>query len=132
MRSLVLLLALAACNDLRDFQGEWNGSRIGDAPALSFDARALGLREAEVAALAGGAPDRNARILGGLLDGEGGPISDAVVLNAAAALVVARVAESAEHGVALAREAIASGAARRKLERWSAASRQRARAGGSA
>lgn len=34
MRSLVLLLALTACNDLRDFQGEWNGSRIGEAPAL--------------------------------------------------------------------------------------------------
>lgn len=34
MRSLLLLLALAACNDLREFQGEWRGSRIGDAPAL--------------------------------------------------------------------------------------------------
>lgn len=34
MRSLLVLLALAACNDLRDFQGEWNGSRIGEAPAL--------------------------------------------------------------------------------------------------
>lgn len=34
MRSLLVLLALAGCNDLRDFQGEWSGSRIGDAPAL--------------------------------------------------------------------------------------------------
>lgn len=34
MRSLLVLLALAACNDLRDFQGEWTGSRIGDNPVL--------------------------------------------------------------------------------------------------
>ena len=34
MRSLLVLLALAACNDLRDFQGEWTGSRIGESPAL--------------------------------------------------------------------------------------------------
>ena len=31
---LCLLVALAACNDLRDFQGEWSGSRIGDSPVL--------------------------------------------------------------------------------------------------
>ncbi len=31
---LLVALALAACNDLRDFQGEWTGSRIGEAPPL--------------------------------------------------------------------------------------------------
>jgi hypothetical protein len=31
---LLVALALAACNDLRDFQGEWTGSRIGDAAPL--------------------------------------------------------------------------------------------------
>jgi hypothetical protein len=30
----MVLLALAACNDLRDFQGEWSGSRIGDNPVV--------------------------------------------------------------------------------------------------
>ena len=34
MRSLLVLLALAACNDLRDFQGEWSGSRVGESPVL--------------------------------------------------------------------------------------------------
>lgn len=29
-----VVVALAACNDLRDFQGAWNGSRIGDNPVL--------------------------------------------------------------------------------------------------
>ncbi len=27
-------LALAACNDLRDFRGGWEGPRVGDTPAL--------------------------------------------------------------------------------------------------
>jgi hypothetical protein len=42
---LCLLVALAACNDLRDFRGEWSGSRIGDSPPLKVgiaeDARAM-------------------------------------------------------------------------------------------
>lgn len=32
--ALCLLVALAACNDLRGFQGEWTGSRVGDSPPL--------------------------------------------------------------------------------------------------
>jgi anthranilate phosphoribosyltransferase len=105
---------------------------LGDAPAERFDARELGLPAADVTALAGGGPDDNARILGSVLDGDPGPIADAVVLNAAAALVVAGVAQTAAEGVAQAREALASGAARAKLERWSESSRRRARAGGAA
>jgi len=31
---LVAVVALAACNDLRDFAGSWTGNRVGDAPAL--------------------------------------------------------------------------------------------------
>lgn len=34
MRLVVFLVALAACNDLRDFEGDWEGARIGDSPAL--------------------------------------------------------------------------------------------------
>ena len=31
---LVGLAALAACNDVRDFAGEWHGARVGDSPVL--------------------------------------------------------------------------------------------------
>ncbi len=48
---------------------------------------------------------------------------DIVVLNAGAALYVAGVAESIEAGIALAREAITSGAARAKLDAFVAATR---------
>lgn len=50
-----------------------------------------------------------------VLAGEPGPARDVVVLNAAAALYVSGVAASLWDGVALAGEAIASGAARAKL-----------------
>lgn len=34
MRLATFLLVLAACSDLRSYEGEWTGSRVGDAPAL--------------------------------------------------------------------------------------------------
>ncbi len=34
----LVLLTLLACNDLRDFRGDWAGARVGDAPALRVGA----------------------------------------------------------------------------------------------
>lgn len=34
LRVAACFVALAACNDVRDFAGEWRGDRAGDAPAL--------------------------------------------------------------------------------------------------
>ena len=53
------------------------------------DPAALGLAEAANASLAGGTPEENARIVEAILDGEPGARRDVVLLNAAAALVVA-------------------------------------------
>ncbi len=58
-----------------------------------------------------------------VLEGAPGLARDIVVLNAGAALYVAGVADSIERGVALAREAIDSGAANAKLEAFIAATR---------
>ena len=58
-----------------------------------------------------------------VLGGRVGLPRDIVVLNAGAALYVAGVAESIEAGIALAREAITSGAARAKLDAFVAATR---------
>ena len=52
-----------------------------------------------------------------VLDGEPAPIATSVLLNAAAALVVAGKAADLREGVALAAAGIDSGAARRALER---------------
>ena len=61
-------------------------------------------------------PEQSMPMLTGVLDGEEGAPSDIVVLNAGAALYAANVAASMAGGIALARQAIASGAARRTLD----------------
>lgn len=78
---------------------------------------ALGVDRVEPSELAGGSPEQNAEIIRRILSGEDdGGAETAVLLNAAAALVVAEVAPDLEEGVGVAREAIASGAALQKLE----------------
>lgn len=67
-------------------------------------------------AILGGTPSENAQAFRALLDGAPGAYRDAVLLNAAAALVVADKAGTLRDGVALARESIDSGAARSKVD----------------
>ncbi len=79
-----------------------------------------GLAHSDRAGIAGGSPDENARKVRAILVGESGPARDIVVLNAAAALVVAGVARDLEDAIAGARQAIDSGAAARKLDELAA------------
>ena len=65
----------------------------------SVDATTLGLTRAANSRLTGGTPDENARIIETILHGESGARRDVVVLNAAAAFVVAGLAETLEDGV---------------------------------
>jgi anthranilate phosphoribosyltransferase len=74
-------------------------------------------------AIRGGTPAENAAALRALLDGAAGAYRDAVLLNAAAALVVADRAGSLPEGVALARASIDSGAARARLATLAAITR---------
>jgi anthranilate phosphoribosyltransferase len=67
-------------------------------------------------AVMGGTPEDNARALRALLAGEKGAYRDAVLLNAAAALIVAGRAAGLNEGVALAIESIDSGTAAAKVE----------------
>ena len=64
----------------------------------------------------GGTPQDNAEAFKALLDGAEGAYRDAVLLNSAAALVIAEKAADLKEGVAIAAESIASGAARAKVE----------------
>ncbi len=66
-------------------------------------------------AIMGGTPADNAKAFRALLDGATGAYRDAVLLNAAAALIVAGKVETLKAGVDLARESIDSGAARTKI-----------------
>ena len=69
----------------------------------------------------GGTPEQNAAKFRALLDGAPGAYRDAVVLNAAAALVVVGRAPELKFGAEMARESIDSGAAKAKLEALAAA-----------
>lgn len=75
-------------------------------------------------AILGGTPAENAAALRALLDGAEGAYRDAVLLNAAAALVVAGKAQDLREGVQMARESIDSGAARAKVEGLARATRK--------
>ena len=91
--------------------------RDGAVTVWTLDPRDLGLEVVEPSAIAGGGPEANAAIARRVLAGEVGPYRDIVCLNAAAGLVVADRAEDLVAGLAMARESIDSGAARRVLER---------------
>jgi anthranilate phosphoribosyltransferase len=61
-------------------------------------------------------PEQSRAMLLGVLDNQAGPARDIVVFNAGVALYAANVVQSIEAGLALAREALASGAAKTKLD----------------
>ncbi|MDP1026123.1 anthranilate phosphoribosyltransferase [Sphingomonas sp. KR1UV-12] len=77
-----------------------------------------GLPRHPVESIRGGDPAYNALALRRLLRGEYGPYRDAVLLNAAAALLLAGRADDLTRGAAIAAEAIDSGAADHLLDRW--------------
>ena len=77
-----------------------------------------GLKRHELAAIQGGTPEENAAALVRLLDGEAGGYRDIVVLNTAAALMIAGRAADLREGAALAEKTIDSGDASRKLTEW--------------
>jgi anthranilate phosphoribosyltransferase len=68
-------------------------------------------------------PEQSRAMLLGVLDNQAGPARDIVVLNAGVALYAANVVNSIEAGIARAREALASGAAKAKLAQLIAAAR---------
>jgi len=101
--------------------------RDGKVTEETFDPRDVGLELVPVEALRGADPSYNAEVARRLLDGEKGPVRDAVLLNSAAALVAldpgpGTLAEQIRAGMDKAAQSIDSGAAKRALERWVAAS----------
>lgn len=90
--------------------------RHGNVKQSLLDPRDYGLAEAPVSALQGGDPAYNAQLVKEVLAGGRGPKRDAVVINAALALVVAGLAPDIAAGVRLARATIDNGAAAGKLE----------------
>jgi anthranilate phosphoribosyltransferase len=97
--------------------------RDGEVAPERLDPAALGIPASAPGDLRGGSPDFNADVFRRVLAGETGPVRDAVLLNAGAALAVydenrLPVEEALAAGLERARASIDSGAARTLLERW--------------
>jgi anthranilate phosphoribosyltransferase len=91
---------------------------VGDAVERHvIDAAALGFKRAATARLAGGSAEENARMSEAVLRGEPGVRRDVVLLNAAAALLVAGVVGQMEEGIERAMLTIDAGEASALLER---------------
>jgi len=93
------------------------GGKQASVQQVHYVPEAFGMKEAALRELVGcETPEESAAILEDIFAGKRGPKRDIVVVNAAAALHVGRVASTLEEGVRLASEAIDSGAVRQKLE----------------
>jgi anthranilate phosphoribosyltransferase len=111
--------------------------RAGAVRELRFDAADVGLPRATIEDLRGGDASHNAGVARRVLAGEGGPVRDAVLLNAAAALAAAGavdidldldnqapddVTKQIGSALELAARSIDSGAAAEVLDNWVTAS----------
>jgi anthranilate phosphoribosyltransferase len=88
----------------------------GKVSTFKISPRNAGLPDAQPADLIGGDAVENAAHIRAVLQGNQGPLRDIVLLNAAAALLVAGKAKTLRDGVALAAESIDSGKAKSVLE----------------
>lgn len=86
---------------------------VSDAEVHPEDA---GLPQHPFEAILGGSPEENGRAFTALLNGETGAYRDAVLLNAAAALLVSEKVSSLPEGVEIASESIDSGKALSKVQ----------------
>jgi len=99
--------------------------QAGTVERLTFDPAAFGFKRADISELVGGDAESNAAEVRSVLSGAKGSVRDAVVLNAAGAMVAhAGLASDAkwvpawENGLERATAAIDSGAAEQLLARW--------------
>lgn len=90
--------------------------RAGKVETFYVSPEDFGLRRSDVKSLIGGEKEENARILSSVLNGDKGPKRDVVLMNSAAALLVAGKTDSLRDAVLIAADAIDSGRARRKLQ----------------
>jgi len=97
--------------------------RDGGVREWLVDPSELGIPTATPEDLRGGDVARNRELADAIVGGTGGPRSDLVALNAAAALLVAGTVNDLATGVERARALLAEGAARDVLDRWVDASR---------
>jgi anthranilate phosphoribosyltransferase len=92
--------------------------RDGDIRRFTLDPAASGFARADAGDLVGGDAAGNADVVRLVLDGKPGAVRDIALVNAAAALVIAGVADDFDAGAQKARDALDGGGAARVLDDW--------------
>jgi anthranilate phosphoribosyltransferase len=96
--------------------------RYGEFHSYVIEPEMFGMKRCDKQEIVGGTPQENAAITKAILSGEQGPRRDAVVLNSAAAIYLARPGITLQDAVVMAKDAIDSGKALAQLERFIALS----------
>jgi len=93
---------------------EWKNGKL---TIMTLTPEEIGMKRVHLEDLKGGSPEANAARLRAVLASEAGPLRDIVLLNAAAALLVAGKVKDLKDGLQVAAKSIDSGAAAHALER---------------
>jgi anthranilate phosphoribosyltransferase len=88
----------------------------GEIETYQIEPEMVDLKRAKLEKIQGGTPEKNAKILLQILQGQPGSPRDVVLLNTAAVFVAADKVSNLREGIEMARESIDSGRAIRKLE----------------
>jgi anthranilate phosphoribosyltransferase len=99
--------------------------RDGFIKSYEIEPEQFGLIRCKKEDLLGGTPAENSQITRTVLSGEKGPKRDAVLINSAAAIHIAKPEVSIKEGIAIAAEAIDSGRASKQLEQFIALSQKK-------
>ncbi len=91
--------------------------REGEIRTYTITPEDLGMRRRKVEEIRGGTKEENAKIIRGILEGEGGGKREITLLNAAAAFFVAGRAKDLQEGIEMAQQSIDSGNALEVLDR---------------
>ncbi len=97
----------------------------GAVQSREIDPLDLGIERCDPAELRGGTPEQNAKAIRDVFAGANGGRRAAIVLNAAGAIAAGGHAADLKEGIAIAREALDSGAAAERLDKLVAFSRQK-------
>jgi anthranilate phosphoribosyltransferase len=104
-------ISLASITDVAEVRG-------GEVTSTRVTPQDFGLQRSDARLLSGDTPEVNSQIIHEVLAGKPGAPLDVTLMNAAAVIVVAGYAENFREGMDRARESIASGKAKEKLEQW--------------
>lgn len=110
----ISMSAPTTCCELRD----------GKLSCYTIRPEDFGMAQCDKKALEGGGPEENARIARAVLSGEKGAKRDAVVLNSAACIYLAKDGVSMQEAITIAEGLIDDGSAFRQLERFAELSNQ--------